>query len=529
MWQCATLIERYYSYPKKVNVEIIQQPVQFPWVSVCNNDHLDILNVARTKPLFQRYIDGTDADIDEDLLNWEKAYREFWDTSTYFFIGFEFPPSRSEYLYKLLEAVYSRIGFTANLGVDLASSGGIKLNDFIVSCRFMGKECDINESFVKFFDPYYFNCFTFRLKGDMTTRTNHPNGVENGLTILLFVGSGSQVNVVNDAFERVLPGMTSTEYTPISSRGAKVVVHPPNTATNPSSQSYDAPAGFSVTLGVRVSENVRMPAPWGNCTKHEDNTTFMYTLRDCHNECLQKQVMQSCGCIDNKVSIPSSPRELPFCLQLPPKFCPAPGDEACTKIRDEWLSRVTCPEEVFLNISRGITIASDEVCFCYAPCWDVQYDSSYSLSNLPENAVEQYVFYKLIDDFLQKMPERKKKMVHEKFGDNYVANISRYMTRLTVYIADNNILRTIESADYEGIRLISDIGGLLGMWIGISVITLFEMFQLVADVCKSITAGNEQQTLTYTKKHRMQPVDHVVDIHVGPSDWCHELDETTRL
>ena len=52
MWQCATLVERYYSYRKKVNVEIIQQPVQFPWVSVCNNDHLDILNVARIKAIW---------------------------------------------------------------------------------------------------------------------------------------------------------------------------------------------------------------------------------------------------------------------------------------------------------------------------------------------------------------------------------------------------------------------------------------------------------------------------------------------
>ena len=234
----------------------------------------------------------------------------------------------------------------------------------------------------------------------------------------------------------------------------------------------------------------------------------------------------SCGCIDNKVSIPSSPRALPFCLQLPPKFCPAPGDEACMKIRDEWSSRVTCPEEVFLNISRGIYLAGDEVCLSYASCWDVQYDSSYSLSNLPKNANEHYISHKLIDDYLQKMPERKKKLVHEKYGDNYVGDISRYMTRVTVYIADNNILRTIESADYESIRLVSDIGG-LGLWIGISVITLFEMFQLVADVCKSITASNEQQALKNTKKHCLQPVDHVVGI--GPSDWCHELDETTRL
>ena len=104
-------------------------------------------------------------DVDEDLLKWETAYKEFVDTSTHFFMGFDFLPSRFAYVLKLVEAEYSRIGFTANLGVELASSGGIKLNDFIMSCRFIGRNCDINESFVTFFLSILFQLPHFPASG----------------------------------------------------------------------------------------------------------------------------------------------------------------------------------------------------------------------------------------------------------------------------------------------------------------------------------------------------------------------------
>ena len=531
MWQCAILLERYYSYPKKVNVEIIQQPVQFPWVSVCNTDHLDILTVARIEALLNE-ANGTVEDIDEALLNWQNVYGEFWDTSMEFFMSFQLEEQREEHAVnsrKTQEAVYSRLGITANLGIDLASTGGIKRDDFIVSCRFMGESCNITESFATFFDPYYFNCFTFRPQGDMITRASRLNGAEYGLTMLLFMGSAGQL--VNQFVEEgfIMPGMEATDSALTSGRGAKVVVHSPNTAANPSADSYDAPAGFSVTLGVRASENVRIPAPWGNCTKGDENSTFLYTLRDCRNECLQKQIMKSCGCIDNKVTIPSEPRKLPFCLQLPSDFCSlmdSMGErkEECKKIREEWSSKVMCREEVFLNMSLGITLPDEEACVCYAPCRNLQYDSSYSLSTLPENTPEHYTFYYLIEEFLQKMTAAKQKMFQEKNGDNYMANISRYITRITVYIADNNVLKTSESPDYEAIRLVSDIGGQLGLWIGISVMTLFEVLQLAADVCRFITAGSG---LKSAKERRAPRVDRVADTE--RSDWRYEVDKLTTV
>lgn len=49
-------------------------------------------------------------------------------------------------------------------------------------------------------------------------------------------------------------------------------------------------------------------------------------------------------------------------------------------------------------------------------------------------------------------------------------------------------MKTTESPDYELIRLVSDIGGQLGLWIGISVITLVEVVQLVLDIARKLAS-----------------------------------------
>ena len=50
--------------------------------------------------------------------------------------------------------------------------------------------------------------------------------------------------------------------------------------------------------------------------------------------------------------------------------------------------------------------------------------------------------------------------------------------RIVVYVVDNQAIQTRESPEYEPSHLVSDIGGQLGVWIGISIITLMEVIEL---------------------------------------------------
>lgn len=107
----------------------------------------------------------------------------------------------------------------------------------------------------------------------------------------------------------------------------------------------------------------------------------------------------------------------------------------------------------------------------------------------PPKTADNTLFFSKVDDFINtKLPYDKKKIIKEKVEEHlkvddvsayanssvqdsknrtiseqylkYVAD--KYFTRITVYIADSNVIRTVESPDYEAIRLISDIGGQLG-------------------------------------------------------------------
>jgi len=81
----------------------------------------------------------------------------------------------------------SRVGLVANVGPRLASAAGIRIEDFIVDCRFMNDVCNLTQLFVKTFDSYYYNCFTFQPQM-ILKRATRLSGVEYGLSLLLFLG-----------------------------------------------------------------------------------------------------------------------------------------------------------------------------------------------------------------------------------------------------------------------------------------------------------------------------------------------------
>ena len=57
-------------------------------------------------------------------------------------------------------------------------------------------------------------------------------------------------------------------------------------------------------------------------------------------------------------------------------------------------------------------------------------------------------------------------------------------SRINVFLSDGSIVKTVESADYLWFQLLSDIGGQIGIWIGVSVITLSEVFEMVFLIVK---------------------------------------------
>ena len=498
-WQTAILMQRYLSYPKKVNMEIIQKPVPFPAVTVCNTDFLDVQVVNLLEKMLihnQNISDITDI-IDNDtwLNRFYDAYNSFLEYAVLFLNIYIMNVGDLENSLDDMLEVNSRLGMTANMGQDLASRAGVKLEDFIISCQFMSYDCQINTSFIKVFDPYYYNCFTFQPETLVTTRNTRLQGVEYGLSLLLFTGSAGQFHYDQGDEFMVIPGFMESNSALSSGRSARLVVHSPGTRPQPTFDGFDIAQGFSVTIGVKGRENVRIGYPHGNCTPHEtrlkgeDSSVFNYTLIQCQNECIQSKIMKTCGCVDNRITEPEDKENLPYCFELPQlgekcvgnlsTFGPVIMDESCLKLMVDWKRRFNCRKELLENITIKDPGALDDCEVCHPPCHDIIYDTSYSLSTLPDtNSKEASDYYLKLDYFAETFSPTKKKLLMDLHGENFTDIVYRHVSRLNVHISDSNIIKTTEQPDYEAIRLVSDIGGQLGLWIGISVITLFEVLQV---------------------------------------------------
>ena len=430
---------------------------------------------------------------DEGVTEFLREFDAFLNYSSSFFYHYleNIPKHRS---HGHMLDVYSRLGLTANIGYEAASVAGVQRDDFIVNCRFMDDTCNISASFRKLFDPYYFNCFTFTPSSILRTGASRLQGVEYGLSLMLFTGSAGHLSTSNE-YNDFIPGMQESDPALVSGEGARIVVHSPDTRPHPTSNGYDILPGYSVTVGVRASENARIKQPHGNCSDHHTqtdsrNNTYKYTLISCQNQCIQKKIMETCGCVDNRIPDPIDFNGLPYCFRLPklPASCFSKTvlDAACLGVLNDYADMMDCRKDVYEKITIRDPRAI-QTCNCFPPCNDVVYDTSYSLSSLPERTDEHTAFYSILDNFIENLSPAKKLLLRRMHGDNY-STVMGQMARLNVYISDNNIIKTSESPDYEATRLISDIGGQLGLWIGISVMTLFEVIQLLADVLRYLTA-----------------------------------------
>ena len=185
-----------------------------------------------------------------------------------------------------------------------------------------------------------------------------------------------------------------------------------------------------------------------------------------------------------------------------PDACMFNATEECLDTFFELYNRMECMNDCKDFISRNSTVM--EACGCNPPCNEVSYDVSYSLSKWPATGYEGDsaffdVFY--LENFWERFNGTPKyQAMREYFSEANRNESMNDFARLNAYIADSNVIITQEREDYTSTQLVSDIGGQLGLWVGISIITLAEVLELMCDMCRF-----------FLKAQRPTPSRHYVD------------------
>ncbi|XP_072031428.1 degenerin mec-10-like [Amphiura filiformis] len=187
-------------------------------------------------------------------------------------------------------------------------------------------------------------------------------------------------------------------------------------------------------------------------TFYTTNYGIDYSMTTCEHSCYQWEVLQRCGCSNPKYPYPRNSTEQP---------CALSGDIADSET-------VQCVRDVDHSYYKG-----ELGCESYCPhgCNERSYIPAMSLGMWPSNAYE-HILMKRMENVNQETRESMR-------GASPKIWIKENVARILVYYQELNYEFIGQKPSYGVIALLSDIGGQLGLWIGVSILTLCEMLECV--------------------------------------------------
>ncbi|XP_054755590.2 acid-sensing ion channel 2-like [Lytechinus pictus] len=195
--------------------------------------------------------------------------------------------------------------------------------------------------------------------------------------------------------------------------------------------------GFSIKpgTGTQVALNIKeinnLAHPHGECEDKELVNYDYYALPECYNECMSDYIVSRCGC----------------------KPAALPGDAPdCDPI--QYFGCGASSYGQFLEQRSG-------ACDCPTPCFQRTYDREMSYSSFPSNYWANLLATTFFAD-------------QNVTGEYFTQNIAHF----NVFFKDLTIQNVDQIKAYEFFSLMCDIGGSLGLWLGGSILTIFEFFDL---------------------------------------------------
>ena len=314
---------------------------------------------------------------------------------------------------------------------ELAIQARHSLEEFILDCSFAGKPCS---NLTEVFKPVFTDlgiCYTFNSELVDPPIQSRGTGQRQGLQLV--------VNV--EQFEYTIP----------TDAGVKVAIHTQSEPPLPDDQGIGVPTGRNAFISIK--EQSILDKTGQGCRSSEDlsNINFLqgeysiYTASACLVDCLHTSIADNCDCIVARS----------FYSEDTADYSRLPN---CT------LEKICCIENQFLTPTE---------CNCPAACSSISYTTTVSYSSFPAEYISEYVasFTGISDSF---------------FPTN--------LLQMHVYFETLNVEAEITTFAYSPIALLSDIGGILGLFLGVSVITIIEFGTWVVDEIKNRVFGlNEKK------------------------------------
>jgi hypothetical protein len=309
---------------------------------------------------------------------------------------------------------------------------GLNIESFMF-CFYDEAKCLISET-QWYFDPVLGNCYRFN-SGFGSTGHSIPlketikPGVTNGLIIYIYLENAAN------------------KYSFASSEGLRVFIH--NSSANPSDASWvDIKLSEMTNIAIKRTFIQKEPDPYSDCIDLDtydseyyrfiiENTNKAYKQEDCYNLCLQKNIIENCKC---------------YSLYYPKLYESKP----CLNITQR-----DCYIKEYLSFK---TKTLDDNCakLCPLECESVMYDLVKSSSNYPTE-----YWFEIFKDL---------------FPNTSYSSAKERVLGLNIFYSQMSYTRISESPKISSFDLMSNMGGTLGLYIGISFLSFIEIVEMILEV-----------------------------------------------
>ncbi|CRK87601.1 CLUMA_CG001397, isoform A [Clunio marinus] len=285
------------------------------------------------------------------------------------------------------------------------------------------------------------------------------------------LGSGSRAGL-NIVLKLTEPDLDYICRGPV--QGFKILLHTPGEIPRVSKQYFRVPLSQEVVVSVKpnmitTSEGLADYAPERRQCFFNDERHLkffrVYTQSNCELECLANFTLDQCKCV--KFSMPRD-TETRICTQ---------SEVSCYDSAEDNLMKLEFTQS--LTSGSGVNKLGQTSCNCLPSCTSIVYDAEISQADFEF----EKMFNSYAEDYLDELP-------------------GAILARLTIFFKEAQFITSKRSELYGLSEFMANCGGLLGLFMGVSILSLMEIVYYIT-LRLSCNLNNRRQKRIRERKQKM--------------------------
>ena len=318
-------------------------------------------------------------------------------------------------------------------------------SDIFLSCKFNNQLCNEN-NFTHEFDFKLGNCFVFNsVENPANVIKSYIAGKENGLKVTLYSNFHENLSFINSVNGEL---------------GAKIRIDNSTYLIDDTDSSIQISTGLKTEIIVERTFQFNLPKPYSNCDLDNDSpnystseffnmidkSAYVYDQQLCLKQCRQKYYLFKCNCTSSRL------------LSL------------FNRTHCETNEQVKCRDEMQEYFFKTNIIQKRCLPLCPLECNRTEFRMFTSASKL---IGDSFV------DYIKNNENLRRDFVTRQLDANSARNS---ITKIYIFYESLFYTMSTESPKIDLVLLVAYIGGILGLFLGVSVLSICEIVELLIEI-----------------------------------------------